>query len=85
MSAATRKDRVCRYAGGVGAQLFLYAAGHALARGTGATLRLDLSHYARFDQRSYLLDLYAVPAPIAQEPSPIRWTRLYPLTKAVSK
>jgi hypothetical protein len=58
--------------GGLGNQLFQYAAGHALARRTGAALRLDLSHYAQFDKRSYLLDCYAVPAPISQGPSPLR-------------
>lgn len=62
--------------GGLGNQLFQYAAGHALARRTGATLRLDLSHYARFDKRTYLLDCYAVPAPISPEPSPLRWRGL---------
>jgi len=62
--------------GGLGNQLFQYAAGHALARRTGASLRLELSHYARFDKRSYLLDCYAVPAPISQQPSPMRWRGL---------
>jgi hypothetical protein len=62
--------------GGLGNQLFQYAAGHALARRTGATLRLDLSHYARFHKRSYLLDCYAVPAPISQDPWPLRWRGL---------
>jgi len=76
MSAQSEKIVSVDMQGGLGNQLFLYAAGHALARRTGATLRLDLSHYARFDKRTYLLDCYGVPAPIAQEPSPMRWRGL---------
>jgi len=62
--------------GGLGNQMFEYAAGHALARRTGATLQLDLSHFARFDKRRYELDCFKVPAPIAPEPSPTRWRGL---------
>ena len=56
--------------GGLGNQMFQYAAGHALARRIGAQLRLDLSYFDRFDKRRYLLDCYAVPAPISTERSP---------------
>jgi hypothetical protein len=59
--------------GGLGNQMFQYAAGHALARRTGAALRLDLSHFAQSSKRRYLLDCFAVPAPVAQEPPPNAW------------
>jgi hypothetical protein len=62
--------------GGLGNQMFEYAAGHALARRTGATLRLDLSHFAQSSKRRYLLDCFAVPAPISQEPLPGAWRGL---------
>jgi len=62
--------------GGLGNQMFQYAAGHALARRTGAALRLDLGHFAQSGKRRYLLDCFAVPAPIAREPSPTAWRSL---------
>lgn len=62
--------------GGLGNQMFQYAAGHALARRTGASLRLDVGHFARFDKRHYLLDCYGVPAQISQEASPGAWRGL---------
>jgi hypothetical protein len=62
--------------GGLGNQMFQYAAGHALARRTGATLRLDLSHFAQSSKRRYLLDCFAAPAPISQEPLPGAWRGL---------
>lgn len=62
--------------GGLGNQMFQYAAGHALARRTGAELCLDLSHFARFRTRRYLLDCYAVPAAVSRERSSGAWRRL---------
>jgi hypothetical protein len=62
--------------GGLGNQMFQYAAGHALARRTGASLRLDVGHFARFGKRRYLLDCYGVPAPISQDVSPAAWRGL---------
>jgi hypothetical protein len=62
--------------GGLGNQMFQYAAGHALARRTGAALRLDLGHFAQAGKRRYLLDCFAVPAHVSQEPSPIAWRGL---------
>jgi len=56
--------------GGLGNQMFQYAAGHAVARRTGATLQLDLGHYARFDKRRYELACFGVPARISSERSP---------------
>src|SRR4029077_200006 len=62
--------------GGLGNQMFQYAAGHALARRKGAALRLDLGHFAQSGKRRYLLDCFAVPAPVSQEPSPNAWRGL---------
>ncbi len=62
--------------GGLGNQMFQYAAGHALARRTGAALRLDLSHFEQSDKRRYLLDCFAVPAAVSQEPLPGTWRGL---------
>jgi hypothetical protein len=62
--------------GGLGNQMFQYAAGHALARRTGAALRLDLGHFAQSSKRHYLLDCFAVPAPISHEPLPGVWRGL---------
>jgi hypothetical protein len=59
--------------GGLGNQMYQYAAGHALARRAGATLRLDLSHFTQSSKRRYLLDCFAVPAAISQEPPPSAW------------
>jgi hypothetical protein len=62
--------------GGLGNQMFQYAAGHALARRTGAALRLDLSHFAQPGKRRYLLDCFAVPALISQDTLPTAWRGL---------
>lgn len=59
-----------RLMGGLGNQMFQYAAGNALARRTGAPLRLDLSQFAQSGKRRYLLDCFGVPAPISPERSP---------------
>ncbi len=56
--------------GGLGNQMFQYAAGHALARRTGAALQLDLTQFTRSSKRHYLLDCFGVPAPRSPERSP---------------
>jgi len=57
--------------GGIGNQMFQYAAGHALAHRTGAVLRLNLSRFTHIDKlRSYELACYRLPAPAAEEPLP---------------
>ena len=57
--------------GGIGNQMFQYAAGHALARRTGAALRLNLSRFTHIDKlRSYELGCFTLPAPTAEEPLP---------------
>jgi Glycosyl transferase family 11 len=56
--------------GGLGNQMFQYAAGHALARRVGVPLRLDVSQFARSENRRYLLDCFGVPGAILQQSSP---------------
>ena len=56
--------------GGLGNQMFQYAAGHALARRTGAALRLNLNRFAQADKRRYELECFVLPAPVTQERSP---------------
>ena len=54
-----------RLLGGLGNQLFQYAAARALALRYGAELRLDLSHYEDDGKRRYELGAYPIAARIA--------------------
>lgn len=59
---------IAQLSGGLGNQLFQYAAGRALALRTGMTLKLDVSSGFRHDtiyKRRYLLDRYNINAGIA--------------------
>ncbi len=56
--------------GGLGNQMFQYAAGHALARRSAAPLRLELGALAPPAKRRYLLDCFGVPASVSRERSP---------------
>jgi len=56
---------IVRLAGGLGNQLFQYAAGRALAERHGVPLRLDLTHLARDPLRSYRLDRFRIAATVA--------------------
>lgn len=60
-------------AGGLGNQLFQYAAGRALSLQTGADLVLDLTFYREGRHRSFLLDQFSGPAAHSQflRPKPI--------------
>ena len=49
--------------GGLGNQLFQYAAGAALARRIGGTLLIDRSDFRRYPLRSYALDAFAIDTP----------------------
>lgn len=51
--------------GGLGNQLFQYAAGRALALRTGSALKLDLSRLGRAYQRPYQLGVFHLDAPAA--------------------
>lgn len=62
-SPARRPRVIVRMRGGLGNQLFQYAAGTHVARMYGATLALDLGEY-RHPGRRYMLDAYAINAEI---------------------
>ena len=54
--------------GGLGNQMFQYAAGKALAERHGVALALDLSGFKDYSLRSFLLDRLLVPETIASSP-----------------
>jgi hypothetical protein len=58
---------VARLIGGLGNQMFQYAAGRALALRCGATLRLDLSGFATYPKRRYELGDFPICATAASE------------------
>ncbi|HSY17149.1 MAG TPA: glycosyltransferase, partial [Candidatus Acidoferrales bacterium] len=66
--AAPAGDVVVKLQGGLGNQMFQFAAGLALARRNGSRLKLDLSFLrdrtprVNFTQRDYCLDLFRLPA-----------------------
>jgi hypothetical protein len=57
--------------GGLGNQLFQYAAAYSLAQRAGATLRLDLSHFVRYPLRRYELGGLGIADPPWPGPSPV--------------
>lgn len=70
MSSPTHEPRVLiRLLGGLGNQLFQYAAGRAVAESTGRTLVFDHALLARDRLRGYALDRWGVDVPQGQ-PSP---------------
>jgi hypothetical protein len=58
---------IARLIGGLGNQMFQYAAGRALARRCGADLKLDLSGFATYTRRRYELDTLPICAAAATE------------------
>lgn len=46
--------------GGLGNQMFQYAFGYAIARESGADLKLDISGFERYPLRSYGLDFFSI-------------------------
>ena len=59
--------------GGLGNQLFQYAAGRRLSLTLGVPLKLDLSFYKRQSQRTYELDQFCIEAGIATPWEVARW------------
>lgn len=62
---------IMRLAGGLGNQMFQYAAGRALALDTGQDLVLDKRHYGRAREHGFGLDVFALadrPVPEAELP-----------------
>ena len=66
---------IVRMSGGLGNQLFQYAAGRSLALTTGQPLGLDLRHYAREREHGYAL------TPFALADAPVPASDLPPLPK----
>lgn len=56
---------IVRLVGGLGNQLFQYAAGLGLSTRTGDTLALDVTAYKHYPDRRYFLDNYRISAVIA--------------------
>ena len=82
MIAATQKSTTCtvRLSGGLGNQLFQYAAGRALSLRSGANLLLDVSFYLRKRRRQRQLDIARFPicgtlVPAASDDRAGRWMR----------
>jgi len=59
---------IVRLQGGIGNQLFQYAAGYALARRHGCPLAFDLSKYERDKIRFYALDEFNIPQNLISPP-----------------
>ena len=59
--------------GGLGNQLFQYAAGRRLSLTLGVPLKLDISGYKRHSQRAYELDRFCIEAGIATAWEVARW------------
>jgi hypothetical protein len=56
---------IVRLIGGLGNQMFQYAAGRALALRSGAALKLDVSGFETYGLRRYELDAYPIAATLA--------------------
>jgi hypothetical protein len=58
---------ISRLMGGLGNQMFQYAVGRALALRTGATLKLDVSHFDLHRDRQYALGCFRIEAELADD------------------
>lgn len=65
---------IVRLMGGLGNQMFQYAAGKHLAMARGVKMKLDIGFYERDDSRSYALDAFSISEEIASR-SEIRHLR----------
>lgn len=73
----TRPHCTVRLSGGLGNQLFQYAAGRSLSLRTQSRLRLDTSFYWRARRRARALELPQFPIAAEIEPIPHRFPRLH--------
>ena len=71
--------------GGLGNQLFQYAAGRRLALTLGVPLKLDISFYKRQSQRTYELDRFCIEADIATLWEAASWRGLRFLTRITQR
>jgi hypothetical protein len=63
-----KKPVVCRLSGGLGNQMFQYAAARALALRIGAPLILDLSWFSTYDERTFALDSLSISGELYHTP-----------------
>lgn len=63
--------------GGLGNQMFQYAAGYSLAKRLGAELQLDLSHFSTYNLRDYRLNAFGIEAKV--------WDKKFPTNRIFRK
>lgn len=76
---------ILRLRGGLGNQLFQYAAGKALAEHHGTDFKLDLYYYKKHPYRSFDLNKFNVPLEIASRREIHRFTGSNPLQRFLNK
>ena len=73
VAASTQPTCVLKVSGGLGNQLFQYAAGRALAFKTNSRLVLDVSFYDKGRHRTFELDQFPIQAEIQRRTSGMAW------------
>lgn len=76
---------IVRLRGGLGNQLFQYAAGFALARHHNTPLKFDLYYYKKHPYRKFELDKFAFPVDIATREEVHQFTGSNPVIRYVNK
>ncbi len=85
LDTANRTRCTVRISGGMGNQLFQYAAGRALSLRTGSSLRVDTSFYWRKRKRARLLELANFPIVGNVDPIPDKFRFAHRLRSAVQQ
>ena len=78
MSTTSENQIIVKIIGGLGNQLFQYAAGRSLAARTGGELVLDISGFAHYDLHSYSLGHFTVAGRTATEVEVVRFASYKP-------
>ena len=73
VAASTQPTCLLKVSGGLGNQLFQYAAGRSLASRTNSRLVLDVSFYDKGRHRTFELDQFSIQADVQHRPSNITW------------
>src|SRR5688572_5000131 len=76
---------ILRLRGGLGNQLFQYAAAKALADHHGTDLKLDLYYYKKHPYRTFDLDKFNAPVQIASREEVHKFTGSNPLQRYLNK